>query len=85
MGYQERVKEFFREAPNHTLVVGQLVTCRCHGGVAIVIELYDKRTLETPSMNMAQIYWIRYPHGGVKERIWLHTIDRLNVLREELV
>lgn len=50
-----------------------------------MIELYDKRTLEAPSMNMAQIYWIRYPHNGVRERIWLHTIDRLNVLREELV
>ena len=48
----ERVKDFFKKAPEHALKVGDLVTCVCHGGVAIVIELYDTETNEAPSMNM---------------------------------
>jgi len=81
VGYIERVKEFFKKAPVHTLTIGQLVTCTCHGGVAIVVEIYDEDSPEKPSMNMAQIYWIKYPHEGVKERLWLHTIDRLYSFR----
>jgi hypothetical protein len=74
-------KEFFERAPRHALKVGDIVTCSCHGGLAIVLELYDKdKTIEGtdhPSMNMAKIWWIRYPHSGIKERIWMHTIRRL--------
>lgn len=70
-----RVKEFFKKPPKHKLVLGDLVTCTCHGGVAIVIELYDKG--EVAQMNMAKIWWIVYPHTGIKERDWMHTIDRL--------
>ena len=73
----ERVKDFFKAAPKHALKVGDLVTCTCHGGVAIVVELYDTETNEAPSMNMCQIFWIKYPHSGIKERIWMHTIERL--------
>ena len=81
MGYQERVKDFFKTAPAHMLAVGDLVTCTCHGGVAVVVNLYDLETDVAPSMNMAQIYWIRYPHDGVKERLWMHTIERLYLFR----
>lgn len=77
VGYQDRVKDFFKKAPSHSLRIGDLVTCSCHGGVAIIIELFDKKNPDAPSMNMVQIYWIRYPHDGVKERVWMHTIDRL--------
>ena len=77
VGYQERVKDFFKKAPIHELKVGDLVTCSCHGGVAIIIELYDKDDELAPSMNMCQIFWIKYPHSGIKERIWMHTIERL--------
>jgi len=77
VGYWERVKDFFEIAPKHDLEVGDLVTCSCHGGVAIIVELYDQGTDAAPSMNMAKIYWIKYPHTGVKEREWMHTIGRL--------
>jgi len=78
VGYYERVKDFFRKAPVHVLAVGDLVTCACHGGIAIVIEIYDGNDTENyMSMDMCKIYWIRYPHSGVKERIWMHTISRL--------
>jgi len=30
---------------------------------------------------MAQIYWIKYPHDGVKERLWMHTIGRLYLFK----
>ena len=77
MGFQE----FFKRAPSHTLTVGDIVTCSCHGGLAIILELYDRDTIvdgtKAPSMNMAKIWWFRYPHDGVKERVWMHTIDRL--------
>ena len=73
----ERVKDFFEKAPKHDLRIGDLVTCSCHGGVALVIELFDKDTDEAPSMNMVKIYWIVYPHAGIKERVWMHTIGRL--------
>jgi len=74
-------KDFFKKAPKHALTVGDIVTCTCHGGLAIVLELYDEDKIvdgvEAPSMNMARIWWMRYPHDGVKERIWMHTIERL--------
>lgn len=78
VGYQERVKDFFERAPTHDFKVGDLVTCTCHGGIAIIIELFDKDDDRAPSMNMCQIFWIKYPHSGIKERIWMHTIGRLH-------
>ena len=72
-------KEFFKKAPVHEFKVGDLITCTCHGGVAIILELYDSETPDVPSMNMAKIWWITYPHPGVKERIWMHTIDRMRL------
>ena len=80
VGYQERVKDFFKKAPKHSLSVGDLVTCTCHGGIAIIIKLFDKEDEVAPSMNMCQIFWIKYPHSGVKERLWMHTIERLRKL-----
>ena len=80
VGYQERVKDFFKRAPNHSFVVGDLVTCTCHGGVAIIVQLFDDDKDELPSMNMCQIFWIKYQHTGVKERLWMHTIGRLRRL-----
>ena len=75
------MKDFFKKAPIHQLVIGDLVTCTCHGGVAMIIELFDKKNPDVPSMNMVQIYWIKYPHSGIKERVWMHTIDRLYIFR----
>ena len=81
MGYQERVSEFFQKPPTHGLKPGNLVTCSCHGGTAIILELYDMPKEEdgkySPGMNMAKIFWITYPHEGVLERVWLHTIRKL--------
>ena len=70
------MKEFFKAPPEHSFKVGELVTCNCHGGVAILIQLYDAEDEEI-QMNMAKIWWIIYPHAGIKERDWLHTIDEL--------
>jgi hypothetical protein len=75
------VKDFFKKAPKHNLGAGDLVTCTCHGGVAMIIEMFDKEENGTPSMNMVQIYWIKFPHTGIKERIWMHTIERLHAYR----
>lgn len=72
---REGMKDFFKQPPEHTLKVGDLVTCSCHGGVAILTELYD--TNEDLKMNMAKIWWIIYPHTGIKERDWVHTIAEL--------
>ena len=36
------MKNFFKAPPEHSFKVGDLVTCSCHGGVAIIIELYDE-------------------------------------------
>jgi len=70
--------DLFKHAPEHPFKVGDLVTCACHGGIAIIIDLYDKDDDEVyPSMNMMRIYWVRYPHDGVKERIWVHTISKM--------
>ena len=41
MALWERMKDFFEDPPEHVLKVGDLVTCTCHGGVAIIIRLYD--------------------------------------------
>ena len=78
MGYLERVKDFFEIPPKHDLRVGDLVTCTCHGGIAIVLELYDDATkVEYPRMNMAKLWWIKKSYPSM-ERIWMHTIKRLN-------
>ena len=79
MGYWERVKDFFEIPPKHDLVVGSLVTCTCHGGIAVVLELYDKPAeVEYPNMNMAKIWWVKLPHRNIT-RVWMHTIGRLNL------
>jgi len=81
--YLERVKAFFEKPPEHSLVIGDLVTCTCHGGVAIIVELYDRnwreedKTVEYPVMNMAKIWWIS-PATKDQERSWMHTIGRLS-------
>ena len=80
------MKDFFQKAPEHKFVPGDMVTCTCHGGVALIVRLYDEievseATNDILSMNMVQIYWLKYPHDGVKERLWLHTIDRLYMFK----
>ena len=74
MGYQERVKAFFEKPPKHKLKVGDLVTCTCHGGVAVVLELLDNG--DEIQMNMARIWWIKKGLTDVS-RDWMHTINRL--------
>ena len=76
MGYWERVKDFFEVPPKHEFKVGDLVTCTCHGGLAVVLELYDSVRDEYPKMNMAKIWWIKKPNSQVT-RTWMHTIARL--------
>ena len=70
------MKDFFKAPPEHVFKVGDLVTCDCHGGLAIIIKLYDDECSDV-KMNMAKIWWIVYPHTGIKERDWMHTIDEL--------
>ena len=83
MGITERVKDFFEIPPKHDLQVGDLVTCTCHGGVAIVLELYDDPSkAEYPKMNMAKIWWIRPAYTNMT-RQWMHTIKRLNKYGEQ--
>jgi hypothetical protein len=78
MGYIERVKDFFEIPPKHELRIGDLVTCTCHGGVAIVVYLYDDpKDVGSPKMNMAKIWWIKRRYDS-QERLWMHTIARLN-------
>jgi hypothetical protein len=78
VGLIERVKDFFELPPKHNLQVGDLVTCTCHGGVAIVIELYDDPTkVAYPKMDMARIWWINKSYESMT-REWMHTIKRLN-------
>ncbi len=73
----ERVKDFFNEPPDHDLKVGDLVTCTCHGGIAVILELYDEpREPDAPLMNMARIWWIKKGTADVS-RDWMHTIHRL--------
>lgn len=76
MGYKERLYKYFEIPPKHDFVVGDLVTCSCHGGVAMIVKFYDKSD-DHPGMDMAQIYWVIFPHEGIKERMWMHTISRL--------
>jgi hypothetical protein len=72
------VKDFFEIPPKHNFKVGDLVTCTCHGGVAIVIELYDASDVaDHPKMNMAKIWWVKKTYDSM-ERMWMHTIRRLN-------
>ena len=79
MGHWERVKDFFETAPAHELYVGALVTCSCHGGIGIILELYDEpATVEHPSMNMAKL-WRVVPPSVVISREWMHTISRLRL------
>lgn len=78
MGFIESVKDFFEKPPKHKLEVGDLVTCTCHGGVAIVVEMFDNpNSAEYLQMNMARIWWIS-PAYKDQERSWMHTIGRLN-------
>jgi len=76
----EPVGDFFLDPPvGHNIAVGTLVTCACHGGVAIVLELYDIHTMDKIAMDMAKIWWVTKP----KDRdvhIWMHTIRRLKKL-----
>ena len=76
MGYKERLYKYFEIPPKHDFKIGDLVTCTCHGGVAMIMDIYDKDH-DHPAMDMVKIYWITYPHEGIKERIWMHTISRL--------
>ena len=73
----EREKDFFEIPPKHSLKVGDLVTCTCHGGVAVVLELYDEPLEERAKMNMARIWWIKSAYPSMR-REWMHTIRRLN-------
>ena len=73
---KKRVKEFFEIAPEHDLKKGMLVTCSCHGGVAVILELYDNGTVGYPKMNMAKIWWIVLP-PKFKTRVWMHSIANL--------
>jgi hypothetical protein len=76
--FMERVKAFFEIPPKHNLKVGDLVTCTCHGGVAVIIELFDDPIkVDYPKMNMAKIWWISRAHNS-QSRVWMHTIGRLN-------
>jgi len=75
VGYQERVKAFFEKPPKHKLRVGDLVTCTCHGGVAVVVELFDGG--EEVQMNMARLWWIKKGFPDIP-RDWMHTISSLN-------
>jgi hypothetical protein len=82
VGYRERVKDFFEKAPVHDLKIGDLVTCTCHGGVALVLEIYDGDDApDYISMDMCKIFWVKYPHSGIKERVWMHTISRLYLFK----
>jgi hypothetical protein len=79
-------QEFFEKAPTHDFAVGDLVTCSCHGGLAVILRIFDavnEKEIGYPSMNMVEIWWLRYPHAGVKERIWIHTISRLKKATSE--
>ena len=78
VGYQERVKAFFEKPPEHKLRVGDLVTCTCHGGIAVVIQLFDGRS--DVQMNMARVWWIKKGASDIS-RDWMHTISRLNKLK----
>ena len=72
------MKDFFEIPPKHDLKVGDLVTCTCHGGGAIVMELFDDpNNLGDAKMNMARIWWVKRTYPSM-ERLWMHTIKRLS-------
>ena len=71
------MKAFFEKPPKHQLQVGDLVTCTCHGGVAVVLQLFDGRGVEKVQMNMARVWWIKKGLSDVS-RDWMHTISRLS-------
>lgn len=85
---KDLISDFFRKPPtHHGIRVGDLVTCTCHGGVAIVVELFDEPSsidrFYHPKMNMARIWWIKVLIStadgvGEQRRSSMHTIDRLN-------
>ena len=78
------MKDFFEMPPKHDLVVGDLVTCTCHGGVAVVVALYDDRVGEEyPKMNMARIWWVKKPNSMISQD-WMHTIARLQKFKPTL-
>ncbi len=70
----QRMKAFFEVPPAHDLKVGDLVTCNCHGEVAIIIQLYDDH--DDVPMNMAKIWWVKPPEKHTSN-VWMHTIKRL--------
>lgn len=70
------MKDFFEIPPSHDLKEGMLVTCSCHGGIGVVLELFDNGITGYPRMNMAKIWWITLP-PGVLHRVWMHNISRL--------
>jgi hypothetical protein len=77
VGYKERVKAFFEKPPVHELQPGDLVTCTCHGGIAVVVELFDEPQIPgVAGMNMVRIWWIKKGNTDIS-RDWLHTINRL--------
>ena len=76
----EPVGDFFLHPPlDHDIAVGNLVTCICHGGLAIVIELYDTHSTDKLAMDMAKIWWVTKPKDR-DAHIWMHTIRRLKKL-----
>ena len=87
MRFLERVKDFFESPPAHDLKVGDLVTCTCHGGVAVIVDLFDTTRrasdpgTDYPKMDMARIWWISKPNNQIS-RDWVHTIRRLNKYKE---
>ena len=68
------MRDFFEKPPRHAFEVGDLVTCSCHGQVAVVLELYDID--ESMPMNMARIWWLT-PPDSMTTNLWMHTIKRL--------
>ncbi len=73
----DRMKAFFEKPPVHELKPGDLVTCTCHGGIAVVVELFDEpRVPGVAGMNMVRIWWIKKGDADIC-RDWMHTINRL--------
>lgn len=76
----ETIQDFFMTPPpEHNITVGALVTCTCHDGIAIVVELYDLHSTGKLPMDMAKIWWVTKPKDK-DVRTWMHTIRRLKKL-----
>lgn len=74
----KRMNRFFEIPEKHNFKIGDLVTCTCHGGVAVILELYDDPgKVAYPKMNMARIWWINQAYA-TQPRMYMHTINRLN-------